>query len=213
MRPYRLANPHPAPKATATAGVFLSLCLFAQAHAHAASAATTFAITPDTARIGYDVRCFRIFACTGVFKQFNGTFTLDPTAQPTGHMQVVISAASIASIMPAAGAVLRSAAFFDTAHFPVMTYTSTTITALEPGHYAVIGELTMRGVTRALVMDATDDAHGAVRAQAVLHRADFGMAARSVMIGDAVGITIVVQLANTLARPSGGGQNPPHEQR
>ncbi len=48
---------------------------------------------------------------------------------------------------------LRSADFFDAANHPAMTFRSTRVEALPNGHGRLIGDLTIRGVTREVVLD------------------------------------------------------------
>ena len=48
---------------------------------------------------------------------------------------------------------LRSADFFDAANHPAMTFRSTRVEALPNGHGRLIGDLTIRGVTREVALD------------------------------------------------------------
>ena len=55
---------------------------------------------------------------------------------------------------------LRSNHFFDVAQFPVMSFTSTTITATDDKHITINGNLTMHGVTKPVTLAAAFLASG-----------------------------------------------------
>ena len=104
---------------------------------------------------------------------------------------------------------LRSADFFDVAHHPTMKFVSTSVEEVEDG-LRVAGELTIRNVTRPVVLDvelmgeAKDpwgNTKAAVEATTTFDRRDFGLTwnaaleAGGVLVGDKVKVNIALQVA------------------
>ncbi|MGQ4661597.1 YceI family protein [Lysobacter sp. F6437] len=89
----------------------------------------------------------------------------------------------------------------DADDFPTARFVSTTVTARDPEHARVCGDLTLHGVTRPLCMDVTVNAverhpmppfrlTAGFAATATLSRSDYGIDAWSSMIGDEVELRI-----------------------
>ncbi len=105
---------------------------------------------------------------------------------------------------------LKSADFFDVANFPTITFASKRVTKDREGRVKATGNLTIRGVTREIVLDVdgptppSKDPWGNLRigasASTTINRKDFGLTWNSVLetggvlVGDEVGITIDVEL-------------------
>jgi len=79
---------------------------------------------------------------------------------------------------------LRSADFFDVEHFGEMTFVSKQIRRTDENEYAVTGDLTIRGVTREIVLNATFDGQvkspwgqdvAAITVEGKLNRKDWGL--------------------------------------
>lgn len=86
----------------------------------------------------------------GKFDQSQGTVTLDPAAK-TGTVEVATHIASVHTGSAKLDQMLQSDQFFDTPKFPEATYKGTI--KFEGGKpVAVIGNLTMHGVTRPLTL-------------------------------------------------------------
>ncbi len=79
---------------------------------------------------------------------------------------------------------LRTNDFFDAPSFPTITFTSTFVEVLGPEEFRLNGELTIKGVTKAISIDfehtgTAKDPYGNLRAgfdgKALLTRSDFGI--------------------------------------
>ena len=55
---------------------------------------------------------------------------------------------------------MRSPDFFDADNFPSMTFRSTKLERVDGAHYRVVGELTIRGVTREVVLAVEETGRG-----------------------------------------------------
>ena len=163
----------------------------------------------------FSVRHMMVSNVKGAFGSISGTANWDGKNLSTASVQVVIDAASIDTRDPKRDAHLRSADFFDVEKFPTLTFKSTKIEPAGAGQAKMTGDLTIRGVTKSVVLDVTGptpeikDLSGGVRlgasATTTISRKDFGLMwnraleAGGVLVGDEVRITIEVELIKKAA--------------
>src|SRR5690606_18710598 len=76
------------------------------------------------------------------------------------RIEVRIDAVSVDTRSEQRDAHLRSADFFDVEKYPELTFVATGIEALGGSKYRVPGDLTIRGVTRRVVLDAEETGRG-----------------------------------------------------
>ena len=104
---------------------------------------------------------------------------------------------------------LRKADFFDTEKFPKMTFKSKKVKSLGKGKFALVGDLTMKGVTKEVTLDVEGpsavikDGRGGTKvgasASTKINRKDFGLSYGGLMdnggamIGDEVKITLEIE--------------------
>ena len=157
--------------------------------------------------VNFQIRHF-VSKVRGAFADFKGTITADPDSWEHAQIDVEIATASITTHNDRRDADLRSPNFFAVDTFPTMTFKSTKIE--RKGDAAKIyGTLTMRGVTRAVVLDgqfngiqkgsgqATDRV--GFDASTTINRLDYGVKwnraveGGGVMLGDEVKIEINVE--------------------
>lgn len=175
------------------AAVVASVALLAgPAHAAAALPPGRYEVDAGRSSVRFRVRQLGLMAVEGRFKSFSGTVKL---AEPFERSRVegVVEAGSIDTGIRKRDEHLRSAAFFEAAAFPAMSFKSTRV-AGTPEAFEMDGELTLKGVTRPVRFHCarTGDpaAPGlAVTARAVINRRDFGMTYNPV-----IGGTIVITL-------------------
>lgn len=114
----------------------------------------------------------------GTFETFDATVTLDP-ATPQDLSKAVIAATidvtSVKTDTERLDAHFQREDFFDTANFPTASFRSTIVRHVEGDRYSVTGNLTMKGVTKTVSVDAeiTDDG---LSAEFAVPRKDFGIA-------------------------------------
>jgi polyisoprenoid-binding protein YceI len=173
-----------------------------------APARTTWTIDAAHTNVEFSVRHLMIATVKGRFADVQGTVTMDE-ADPTGtEIDVTIGAASIDTRVPQRDEHLRSADFFDVASYPTLTFRSRSVRR-EGDTFKVTGELTIRGVTRDVVLDVVSQGRQAdpwgrqragFEATARIKRSDFGLTwnqaleAGGVMVGDEVKISVDVEL-------------------
>jgi polyisoprenoid-binding protein YceI len=145
--------------------------------------AGSYSIDPAHSRIGFAVRHLGIATIRGHFGSFSGTLEVgDDLASAKAHGSV--ETASVDTRVPRRDDHLRSADFFDSERVPLMEFESRQIRPLDDGSFEVVGDLTLRGVTRELTLSAEylgseTDPWGAERvgleARGELNRQDYGM--------------------------------------
>ena len=92
----------------------------------------------------------------GRFSEFSGAITVGETPEESS-VEVTIDAASIDSRDEKRDAHLRSPDFLDVDNHPTIDFRSTDVDVVDDERLRVTGDLTIRGVTRAVTLDATFD--------------------------------------------------------
>jgi len=129
--------------------VALALVTFASA---ASATPLTFDIDKVHSQVGFSIRHF-FSNVPGQFKDFGGTIVMDPSAPEASSVEVTIQAASISTDNEARDRHLRSLDFFAADSFPTLTFKSTKVVPAGKDKVTVTGDLTMRGVTKSVVLD------------------------------------------------------------
>ena len=171
---------------------------------------TQWQIDPAHSAAHFSVRHLMISNVRGEFGKVSGNVVLDPSDLTKSTVEVSVDATTINTREPQRDEHLRSADFFDVANYPAITFRSKQITAAGAGRFKVTGDLTIRGVTRAVTFDVdgptppVKDPWGNVRAgvsaTAKINRKDFGLVwnalteAGGVVVGDEVSITFEAEL-------------------
>ena len=115
--------------------------------------ASTWVIDPDHTTAQFKVKHLMISNVKGVFEKVSGTLNLDDQDITKSRVDVVIGIASINTNIKKRDDHLRSPDFFDAAKFPTMTFVSTKVEKAGENRLKVTGNLTIKGITRAVVLD------------------------------------------------------------
>jgi polyisoprenoid-binding protein YceI len=174
------------------------------------SATTTYQIDPRHSDAQFAVTHLMISTVRGEFHGINGTVIYNDGDVSKSSVNVTIDATSVDTREPDRDKDLKSDHFFDVANHPTMTFKSTKVESAGPGKLKVTGDLTIRGITKPVVLDVTvpkppiKDPWGlqrtAVSASTKINRQDFGVAwnktldSGGVVVGDDVDITIDVEM-------------------
>lgn len=103
--------------------------------------------------VGFSVKHLMISLVRGAFHTYTATIDIPPNDLTHSSFKGEIDAASIDTHVPERDVHLRSADFLDVAHYPKITFESTSVEALGSNHFRVEGNLTIRGVTRPVVIE------------------------------------------------------------
>lgn len=161
--------------------LIISLALLAPLSALAA----TYNLDPLHSTIQFKVKHLMITNVTGVFEKFKGTVFIDDKDISRSKVNVSVETASLNTSISKRDDHLRSPDFFDVARFPAMTFVSTKVEKEGPGRLKVTGNLTIKGVSKPVVLTVDGPTaeikgtQGEIRrgtsASAALNRHDFGI--------------------------------------
>lgn len=113
----------------------------------------TWTVDPIHSSVGFEVKHMMISTVRGHFKQYEGTLE----AAEDYHDSRIWGSAQVASIdtnNADRDEHLRGPDFFDAEHWPTIAFESTAIEHVVLGSYRVTGNLTIKGVTREIQVDA-----------------------------------------------------------
>lgn len=120
-----------------------------------ASAATeTHTIDAVHSSVGFSIRHF-VAKVPGKFNQFSGQLTLDRANLANSSVEATIASTSINTGNQKRDDHLRGADFFDVAQYPAITFKSRKWTQTGENTFDVAGDLTLKGVTREVVLKTT----------------------------------------------------------
>jgi polyisoprenoid-binding protein YceI len=158
----------------------IAFCLLASALIPSLSRAQgvpVFAITPVQSSIKFAVKAS--VAIGGTFDQWNATLTFASTDVTTGVLDVEIQAASVDTGSGMKDSKLKSSDFFDVVNNPLISFKSTKISQTGPNTFALDGNFTIRGVTRAeqltLTVSGVGTGSGTINGTLYFDRKDYGM--------------------------------------
>ncbi|HVL51096.1 MAG TPA: YceI family protein [Actinomycetota bacterium] len=112
-----------------------------------------YTIDPSHTRIGFQARHAMVTKVRGSFKDFEGSFHLDPANPEASSASVTIQAKSIDTGNEQRDAHLRSNDFFAMDQHPQIRFVSSSVDQVDERHFVLNGELTVRGITRPVSVD------------------------------------------------------------
>jgi len=149
----------------------------------AVAAPVSYSVDPTHTVAQYDVRHLGFSVQSGVFTKAAGTVVLDTEAKK-GAVDITIDTNSLQTYLAARDNHLKSKDFFNVAQFPTITFKSTKVEANGSDSAKITGDLTIKGVTKSVVLEAeflgeTKSPFGDVRAgftaTTKINREDFGL--------------------------------------
>jgi polyisoprenoid-binding protein YceI len=164
--------------------------------------------------IHFTVRHLVIAKVRGQFSRWTGALEAPGSDFARGSLDVVIDASSIDTGVADRDAHLRSADFFDAERYPEITFKATSVTQQAADRLRVAGALTIKGVTRDVVLDvevlgqAKDpwgNERAAFSATTSINRQEFGLTwnqvleTGGVMVGDRIDIAIDIEAVRQVA--------------
>ena len=163
--------------------------------------AGAYALDSDHGKITWSVDHLGFSTYKGQFVNVDADLVLDPANPSAATLTAAIPLTEVDSNSDGLDAHLQTADFFDTANHPVATYVSRSVT-VDPDdatRATVVGDLTLRGVTRPVTMEvkfnqAGPSMGGVYRAgfdgYATIRRSDFGIDYALPVLGDEVDLHI-----------------------
>ena len=177
-------------------------------------ATTKWIIDPTHSEVHFKVRHLMVSWVTGSINQFNATLETDGEDLSSGKVQFTADIDSISTNNEQRDAHLKTGDFFDAVNHPQLAFESDKLEKINEENYKVHGKLTMRGVTKNIVLNveyggATQDPWGNTRigvsVSGKINRKDFGVSfsmvseTGGILLGEEVTITANTQFVKQAA--------------
>lgn len=186
-----------------TAALIAQVALFAQ---------TKWNVDVVHSSVKFTVEHLVIAEVDGAFKTFNGSMTSTKTDFAGSAIDFTVDVNSINTDNEKRDTHLKSDDFFNAAKYPKMTFKSTSFKKVSGNKYALVGNLTIRDVTKSVTFDVTyggtaNDGYGntkaGFKASTVIKRFDYGLKwnslteAGGMTVGSDVTIDLRLEFAKT----------------
>lgn len=175
-----------------------------------------YELDPTHSYIGFSVRHMMVTQQRGQFHAVSGTLRLNRADLAQSSVEASIEVASVDTHQSQRDEHLRSADFFDAANHPRISFVSRSIERRADGRLGIAGDLTIRGTTRPVVLDAdpiseeSKDPFGMIKvgssATTQISRKAFGLVWNTLLegggvaVGDEVKITLELQFQRKAAQ-------------
>ena len=177
----------------------LALALAARAEA------VSYKIDPVHSSVGFTLR-HMVSKLSSSFTKVTGTVNFDAAAPETSSVEATVEIGSVSTANEKRDSHIKSPDFFDAAKFPTATFKSKSWKKTGESTFAVTGDLTIKDVTKEVVLHATLDGFApgmrpgtfltAWEATTVIKKSDFGVSGPpmlSTALGDEVTLNIVIE--------------------
>jgi len=164
--------------------------------------------------INFRVRHLGISWVNGSFRTWQGELIYDPARPEASSINARIQTSSVNTNSERRDNDIRSGSYLAVDSFPEMTFVSRQVQRVDDTHLRVSGDLTLRGVTRPVVLDTEilgnlSGQRGkriAFTATTTINRHDFGVTMNRLtegaqVVGDDVRITIDIEAVQPAATP------------
>jgi polyisoprenoid-binding protein YceI len=176
----------------------------------ATETAIKWVLDPMHSEVQFKVKHLVISTVTGSFKTFEGVLTTENADFTGADISFSLDVDSIDTNQSMRDEHLKGAEFFDSAQYPKITFKSTSFTKEDDDQYKLVGDLTVKGITKSVTLDVehggtAGDFYGNTKAgfeiAGKINRRDFGLVwsgvtdTGSVVLGDDIKVLINVQFA------------------
>ena len=156
----------------------------------------TYVLDPSHSKVTWSVSHLGFSTYVGQFADVQGTLKLDPLDASNSALQATVRTESVGTLHDGLDAHLKSADFLDTANHPSATFRSTGVRLVDADTARIAGDLTLRGVTKPIVIEADFNQAGVnpldktysvgFDGKAKIRRSDFGVSYGLPAVGDEV---------------------------
>ena len=159
--------------------------------------------------VNFSVRHMMISKVRGTFETFSGTVNFDEVNPTNTTIDIRIESASIDTREKQRDEHLRSPDFFNVGEFPALTFKSTKVESADSQDGKLYGELTIRGVSKPVVLDVEyagqakspwGNVSAGFSAKTVINREDWGLTwnqaleTGGILVGNKIKIEIELEL-------------------
>lgn len=167
------------------------------------AAPVTYKLDPHHTMVLFSWNHFGYSNPTANFGLGEGTLVFDEQHPAKSSVEVTLPLADLDTHVPALDEHLKKPDFLDAGQYPVVTFKSTEVQPLGGDKFKVTGNLTVHGVTRPVVLDATLNKVGphpmtkapsiGFDATASIKRSDFGVGAYVPNVSDEIAVRITTE--------------------
>jgi polyisoprenoid-binding protein YceI len=169
-------------------------------------------IDPYHVQVEFSVKHLGMMTVRGHFTEVNANGTIDPNSPSPESVDITISADSVRTNNPTRDNDVRGPNFLDVEHFPTITFKSTRIEPTGDTNFRIIGDLTIKGVTHAVTLNAMKYGEFndpgmmghriAYSAETEISRKEFGLTMAMILdgrfvVGDEVKISVELELVES----------------
>lgn len=206
--------------------MLMAVALLLAAPVNLRAQAVEYQIDPVHSSAQFSVRHLMVSNVRGEFAKVTGKVIYDPKNLKASSVEATIDATSINTHEPKRDDHLKSPDFFDVAKFPTLTFKSKKVAKAGKDKLRVLGDLTIRGVTREVMLDVEGpvpevkmgpNLKSGASASTTINRKDFGLnwnralEAGGWVVGDEVKITLEIEMGRKAApapeKPAGAARN------
>jgi polyisoprenoid-binding protein YceI len=190
--------------------IVLTMVVALAVSAVAAAQTGTWQIDPNHSTAQFAVKHLGVSTVRGAFTKVSGSATYDQADPSKSSVDVSIDASSVDTRVQMRDNDLRSPNFLDVQKYPTITFKSKGAKAAGAGKLQLVGDLTIHGVTKEVVLDVDGpsapikDPWGNQRigasASTKVNRKDFGVNGAPGVVGDDISITIDTELIQPAAK-------------
>ncbi len=159
-----------------------------------------YVVEPNHTQVVFTLNHMGFTYYTGQFTQPTGTLTLDPKNAANDKVDITYDVKKVTSTAEHLNEHIQAADFFDSAKYPTARFTSTKVT-VKGTSATILGNLTLKGVTKPVVLNATFVGAGTgpmgppklnvgFKATTKIKRSDFGISAYVPLVSDEVELAI-----------------------
>jgi polyisoprenoid-binding protein YceI len=115
---------------------------------------TTWTVDNLHSEVQFKVKHLVISTVTGTFKSFSGQAITNGDQFEDAQIQFAVDVNSVDTGQPGRDEHLRNADFFEAETYPQFTFVSTSFNKVKGDLYKLVGDLTIKGITKEVAFDA-----------------------------------------------------------
>lgn len=137
------------------------------------------------------------------FSDIQGVIKVDNAKPANSSVNVTIPLSSVNTNVPALDKEFQEEAWFNAAKYPNITFKSTKVETKDKKHFKITGDLTVKGITKPVVLDAVLNKQGehpmakvpaiGFNATTSFNRSDFGFGNYVPNVGDKITVNITTE--------------------
>ncbi|SSR06684.1 YceI family protein [Acinetobacter baumannii] len=137
------------------------------------------------------------------FSDIQGVIKVDNAKPANSSVNVTIPLSSVNTNVPALDKEFQEEAWFNAAKYPNITFKSTKVETKDKKHFKITGDLTVKGITKPVVLDAVLNKQGehpmakvpaiGFNATTSFNRSDFGLGNYVPNVGDKITVYITTE--------------------